>query len=170
MCNVPARRSVCWRQFASDTRLVYLIDGDGGDENMKSYPSKTRTSRSPVSCAIYALPGRVGRGCHQAQPHLFGGLSRSYVRTTHRSKVRLQCLLTLHGTLYDCRRRRPAFEKVLDGSVERLYTLKQEMVQAGVLAVTGIEMPVSQATLPGWRRRDTYATGASAKPGAVEST
>jgi asparagine synthase (glutamine-hydrolysing) len=34
------------------------------------------------------------------------------------------------------------FEKVLNGSVERLYTLKQEVVEAGVRAVTGIHMPV----------------------------
>src|SRR5207249_12296957 len=33
------------------------------------------------------------------------------------------------------------FETILNGSIERLYTLKAEVVRAGVNAVTGIEMP-----------------------------
>jgi asparagine synthase (glutamine-hydrolysing) len=35
------------------------------------------------------------------------------------------------------------FEQVLDGSVERLYSLKQDVVRAGIKAVTGIDMPVN---------------------------
>ena len=34
------------------------------------------------------------------------------------------------------------FEPLLNGSVERLYSLKAELVSAGVKAVLGIEMPV----------------------------
>jgi asparagine synthase (glutamine-hydrolysing) len=35
------------------------------------------------------------------------------------------------------------FEQVLGGSIERLYTLKQEVVRAGVRAVLGIDMPIN---------------------------
>ena len=35
------------------------------------------------------------------------------------------------------------FEQVLDGRAERLQTLKQDVVCAGIRAVTGIEMPVN---------------------------
>jgi asparagine synthase (glutamine-hydrolysing) len=73
-----------------------------------------------------------------------GGLSRAYVRTfapgqkfgfeafspyTVRSVIAAAVALP--------------FERVLNGSVERLYTLKGDLVQAGVKAVTGIEMPVN---------------------------
>ena len=35
------------------------------------------------------------------------------------------------------------FEQVLDGRLDRLYTLKQEVVSAGIRAVLGIDMPVN---------------------------
>jgi asparagine synthase (glutamine-hydrolysing) len=35
------------------------------------------------------------------------------------------------------------FEQVLGGKIERLYTLKQDVVSAGIRAVLGVEMPVN---------------------------
>ena len=35
------------------------------------------------------------------------------------------------------------FEQVLAGEIERLYTLKQDVVSAGIRSVLGVEMPVN---------------------------
>jgi asparagine synthase (glutamine-hydrolysing) len=35
------------------------------------------------------------------------------------------------------------FEQVLGGQIERLYTLKQDVVSAGIRSVLGVEMPVN---------------------------
>ena len=73
-----------------------------------------------------------------------GGLSRGYVRTyapaaatgfeafspfTVRSVIEAAAAIP--------------FEQALDGSVERLYRLKQEVVRSGIKAVTGIDMPIN---------------------------
>ena len=50
------------------------------------------------------------------------------------------------------------FERVLGGSAERLMTLKQDVVAAGVRAVTGVEMPV--------RPKRRFQDGAQAVPRA----
>ena len=71
-----------------------------------------------------------------------GGLSRAYVRTyapAQRYGFDALSPYTVRSAIA------PAlaipFETVLNGSVERLYTLKADVVQAGVQAVTGIDMP-----------------------------
>jgi asparagine synthase (glutamine-hydrolysing) len=124
--------------------VKYLLDGDGGDENLKDYPLEdsdltlSSVLRNPM---LY----QEGWGVDAIKHSLTysGGLSRSYVRTyapgqrygfsafspyTVRSAIAASAAIP--------------FEKVLGGSVERLYTLKAEVVSAGVKAVTGIDMPV----------------------------
>jgi asparagine synthase (glutamine-hydrolysing) len=125
--------------------IKYLIDGDGGDENMKSYPLED-SDLTLSSILRNPMLYQEGWGIDAIKHSLTysGGLSRSYVRTnapaqkygfeafspyTTRSAIAAAVALP--------------FEQVLNGSVERLYTLKQEVVQAGVLAVTGIDMPAS---------------------------
>jgi len=125
--------------------LVYLIDGDGGDENMKSYPLED-SDLTLSSILRNPMLYQEGWGVDAIKHSLTysGGLSRSYVRTyapAHKYGFNAFSPYTVRSTIAAAVAL--PFEKVLDGSVERLYTLKQEMVQAGVLAVTGIEMPVS---------------------------
>jgi asparagine synthase (glutamine-hydrolysing) len=124
--------------------LKYLLDGDGGDENLKSYPLEdsdltlSSVLRNPM---LYQEGWGVENMKHS--PTYSGGLSRAYVRTyapgrrygfdsfspyTVRSVIAAALAIP--------------FEQVLGGSAERLYTLKQDVVRAGVKAVTGVEMPV----------------------------
>lgn len=124
--------------------MKYLLDGDGGDENLKSYPLED--SDLTISSVLRnPLLYQEGWGVENMKHSLTysGGLSRSYVRTyapgqrygfnafspyTVRSAIAASLAIP--------------FEKVLNNSKERLYTLKSEVVRAGVKHVTGVEMPV----------------------------
>lgn len=125
--------------------LRYLLDGDGGDENLKSYPPEdsdlTLSSllRNPL---LYQEGWGVGAVKHSET--YSGGLSRSCVRScapaaalgfdvfspfTVRSVVAAAAAIP--------------FEALLGGDVARLATLKQDVVGAGVRAVLGVEMPLN---------------------------
>jgi asparagine synthase (glutamine-hydrolysing) len=124
--------------------LKYLLDGDGGDENMKSYPLED-SDLTLSSILRNPLLYQEGWGIDAIKHSLTysGGLSRSYVRTyaparkygfTAFSPYSVRSAIAEAAAL--------PFEEVLNGSVERLYTLKQDVVRAGVKVVTGMEMPV----------------------------
>jgi asparagine synthase (glutamine-hydrolysing) len=129
---------------ARHPELRYLLDGDGGDENLKAYPladsdlTLSSVLRNPL---LY----QEGWGIDAIKHSLTysGGLSRSYVRTyaparhygyeafspyTERGPITASLAIP--------------FEQWLDGRADRLYSLKAEVVQAGVEAVTGLRMPV----------------------------
>ncbi|MGB9030436.1 MAG: asparagine synthase-related protein [Acidobacteriaceae bacterium] len=123
----------------------YLIDGDGGDENLKDYPIEENpelTIRSVIhNPMLYQEGWGVGRIKHSLT--YSGGLSRSYVRT----------YATAHHLGFDgfSPYTRPDVIAVAEAipfidltkySVERLYELKGEIVSRGVKALTGFEMPV----------------------------
>jgi asparagine synthase (glutamine-hydrolysing) len=123
--------------------LKYLLDGDGGDENLKSYPLED--SDLTISSVLRnPLLYQEGWGVDAIKHSLTysGGLSRSYVRTyapaqrygfdafsTYADRVAIEAAVAI------------PFDKILNGSTERLYTLKSEVVQAGVKAAAGIDMP-----------------------------
>ena len=123
--------------------LKYLLDGDGGDENLKDYPLEdsdltlSSVLRNPT---LY----QEGWGVDAIKHSLTysGGLSRSYVRTYAPAR---HCGFSAFSPYTDRAALAAAlaipFEQVLNGSVERLYTLKADVVRAGVRAVTGIDMP-----------------------------
>src|SRR5687767_10673480 len=125
--------------------IGYLLDGDGGDENLKSYPLEdsdltlSSVLRNPL---LYQEGWGVDSIKHSEV--YSGGLSRGYVRTyapaaacgfnafspfTLRSVIAAAVALPL--------------EPVLGGRIERLYTLKQDVVRAGIRSVLGIDMPVN---------------------------
>ena len=125
-------------------RLKYLLDGDGGDENLKSYPLEdsdltlSSVLRNPM---LY----QEGWGVENMKHSLTysGGLSRAYVRTYapgHHYGFEAFSPYTTRSVIAQALA--IPFETVLNGSVERLYTLKQDVVRAGVSAVTGLDMPV----------------------------
>jgi len=123
----------------------YLIDGDGGDENLKDYPideNPELTIRSVIhNPMLYQEGWGVGRIKHSLT--YSGGLSRSYVRT----------YATAHHLGFDgfSPYTRPDVIAVAEAipfidltkySVERLYELKGEIVSRGVKVLTGFDMPV----------------------------
>jgi len=125
--------------------MKYLLDGDGGDENMKSYPLEdSDLTLSSILRNPFLYQEGWGVDAIKHSLTYSGGLSRAYVRTYAPGK---QYGFTAFSP-YTVRSTIAAatalpFEKVLDGSIERLYTLKQEVVQAGVAALTGISMPIN---------------------------
>ena len=123
----------------------YLLDGDGGDENLKDYPIEENpelTIRSVVhNQMLYQEGWGVGKIKHSLT--YSGGLSRSYTRTyapahhygfTGLSPYTRPDVIAVAEAI--------PFIKLTDYSVERLYELKGEIVSRGVAQVTGLRMPV----------------------------
>src|SRR5438034_3206511 len=123
----------------------YLIDGDGGDENLKDYPIEENpelTIRSVVNnLMLYQEGWGVGRIKHSLT--YSGGLSRSYTRTYAPAKhfgfegfspfTRPNVIAVAEAI---------PFTTLTGMSVEKLYALKGEIVSRGVKAITGLDMPV----------------------------
>ena len=131
------------RERSPDWR--YLLDGDGGDENLKDYPIEENpelTIRSVIhNSMLYQEGWGVGKIKHSLT--YSGGLSRSYVRTYAPAKH--------FGFIGMSPYTRPKviavaeaipFIELTDYSVERLYALKGEIVAHGITALTGLQMPV----------------------------
>jgi asparagine synthase (glutamine-hydrolysing) len=140
--------------------LRYLVDGDGGDENLKAYPLED-SDLTLSSILRNPLLYQEGWGIDAIKHSLAysGGLSRGYVRTfapaarygfTACSPYATRDAIAAAVSI--------PFEQVLAGSAERLMTLKQDVVAAGVKAVTGLEMPV--------RPKRRFQDGAQAVPRA----
>jgi len=124
--------------------LQYLLDGDGGDENLKSYPLED-SDLTLSSILRNPLLYQEGWGVDAIKHSLVhsGGLSRGYVRTHAPaaatgfeafSPFTVRAAIAVAAAI--------PFEQVLNGSVERLYTLKAQVVRAGIKALTGIDMPI----------------------------
>ncbi|MFT4112866.1 asparagine synthase-related protein [Silvibacterium sp.] len=123
----------------------HLIDGDGGDENLKDYPIEENpelTIRSVVhNQMLYQEGWGVGRIKHSLT--YSGGLSRSYTRTFAPARhygfsgfspyTRPNVIAVAEAV---------PFIEITNYSVPRLYELKGEIVAAGVRALTGLDMPV----------------------------
>lgn len=125
--------------------LKYLLDGDGGDENLKSYPLED-SDLTLSSVLRNPLLYQEGWGVENMKHSLTysGGLSRAYVRTYapgHYLGFEAFSPFTVRNAIAAALA--IPYEKVLDGSIEKLYSLKQNVVKSGVYAVTGIEMPVN---------------------------
>jgi asparagine synthase (glutamine-hydrolysing) len=126
-----------------DWRL--LVDGDGGDENLKDYPIEENSELTIRSVVNNRMLYQEGWGVESIKHSLTysGGYSRGCVRS------------------YACAREygfdgfspytRPSviavaeaipFAELTEGSHERLYALKGEIVSRGIRAVLGIDMPV----------------------------
>jgi asparagine synthase (glutamine-hydrolysing) len=131
------------RQRYPDWR--FLIDGDGGDENLKDYPIEENpelTIRSVVhNTMLYQEGWGVGRIKHSLT--YSGGLSRSYARTYAPGRH--------FGFEGFSPFTRPNVVEVAEGipfidltnySVDKLYSLKGDVVARGVKAITGLDMPV----------------------------
>jgi asparagine synthase (glutamine-hydrolysing) len=124
---------------------TFLMDGDGGDENLKDYPIEENpelTIRSVVNNRLLYQEG-WGLGTIKHSLTYSGGLSRSYTRTYAPARhfgfegfspfTRPAVIEQAEGI---------PFIALTDYDVEKLYRLKGDVVSRGVKAVTGLEMPV----------------------------
>ncbi len=125
----------------------YIIDGDGGDENLKDYPIEENPELTIRSVLNNLMLYHEGWGVESIKHSLTysGGLSRGYMRTFATSD-----LLGFEGfSPYTL----PNVIEISEGipyidmtnwDHQKLYALKGQIVFDGVKAITGMEMPVFQ--------------------------
>jgi asparagine synthase (glutamine-hydrolysing) len=143
----------------------FLLDGDGGDENLKDYPIEDNPELTIRSVLNNLMLYQEGWGVQAIKHSLTysGGQSRGYART--------YAPLTVTGfeglSPFVC----PSVIAVAEGIpfIEltgwdhgRLYELKGKVAAAGVKAVTGLDMPVFP------KRR--FQHGAATRPAALFPT
>ncbi|MFC2123669.1 asparagine synthase-related protein [Bacteroidota bacterium] len=123
----------------------YILDGDGGDENLKDYPIEENPELTIRSVFNNLMLYHEGWGVDSMKHSLTysGGLSRAYMRTYSTgdalgfeefSPYTLPNVIEIAEGI--------PFIELTDWSHEKLYDLKGEIVWKGVKAVTGMSMPV----------------------------
>jgi len=135
LCKGIRRRYPDWK---------LLMDGDGGDENLKDYPIEENpelTIRSVIHNRMLYHEG-WGLGTMKHSLTYSGGLSRSYARTFATGRkfgfdgfspfTRPQVIEVSEGIPYI---------DITGYDVQKLYDLKGEVARLGVKAVTGLDMP-----------------------------
>jgi asparagine synthase (glutamine-hydrolysing) len=123
----------------------FLLDGDGGDENLKDYPIEDNpelTIRSVLNNLMLYQEG-WGVGAIKHSLTYSGGQSRGYARTyaplavtgfTGLSPFVCPSVIAVAEGI--------PFVELTQWDHGRLYDLKGRVVAAGVKAVTGLDMPV----------------------------
>jgi len=126
-------------------RWQYLLDGDGGDENLKDYPIEENPELTIRSVLNNPLLYHEGWGVHAIKHSLTysGGLSRGCTRRyapaqslgfrTFSPFMSPRVIAVSEGI---------PFIELTDWQHDRLYELKGDIVRRGVKAVTGLTMPV----------------------------
>lgn len=122
-----------------------LLDGDGGDENLKDYPIEENpelTIRSVVhNLMLYHEGWGVGRIKHSLT--YSGGLSRGYVRTyAPARKYGFDSFSPLMSRSVMAVSEAIPFIDLTNYDVPTLYSLKGEVVRRGVKAIFGVDMPI----------------------------
>lgn len=122
-----------------------LVDGDGGDENLKDYPIEANSELTIRSVVNNRMLYQEGWGVDSIKHSLTysGGYSRGCVRSYACARE--------HGFDGFSPYLRPSviavaeaipFAALTEGSHERLYALKGEILSRGVRSVLGLELPV----------------------------
>ena len=123
----------------------HLVDGDGGDENLKDYPLEEGAEVTIVSVLDNPLLYQEGWGVGRLKH------SRTYSGGQSRSCARSYAPLRRYGFEGFSPYMRPSVVEVAEAipfaeltgyDAARLYALKGEIVSRGVKAVTGLSMPV----------------------------
>jgi asparagine synthase (glutamine-hydrolysing) len=123
----------------------YMIDGDGGDENLKDYPIEENPELTIRSVLGNLMLYHEGWGVDRMKHSLTysGGLSRGYMRTfapadslgfENFSPYTLPNVIEVSEGI--------PFVDMTHWDHEKLYNLKGELVRLGIRAITGMEMPV----------------------------
>lgn len=123
----------------------YLVDGDGGDENLKDYPIEENpelTIRSVLNNMMLYQEG-WGVGAIKHSLTYTGGQSRGHIRSSAPARM-----LGFEGfspyalpNVIDVAEGIP-FIELTEWRHDKLYALKGEIVRRGVAAVTGLVMPI----------------------------
>ena len=121
-----------------------LVDGDGGDENLKDYPIHENHELTIRSVLNNQMLYQEGWGVHAIKHSLTysGGQSRGHVRSSAPvaecgfqgfSPFALPNVIEVAEGI--------PFIELTDWKEDRLYALKGEIVRRGVQAITGLTMP-----------------------------
>jgi asparagine synthase (glutamine-hydrolysing) len=124
---------------------IYMVDGDGGDENLKDYPIEENPELTIRSVLNNLMLYQEGWGVESIKHSLTysGGLSRGYTRSyapAHIMGFDSLSPYTLPNVI-EIAEGIP-FIELTGWDHTKLYQLKGEIVARGVKAVTGIDMPV----------------------------
>lgn len=122
----------------------YLIDGDGGDENLKDYPIEENPELTIRSVLNNLMLYQEGWGVDAIKHSLTysGGQSRGHIRSYAPgrslgfqgfSPFALPAVIGVAEGI--------PFIELTDWDHEKLYALKGEIVRRGVKAITGMDMP-----------------------------
>ena len=123
----------------------YLIDGDGGDENLKDYPIEDNPELTIRSVLGNRMLYQEGWGVDAVKhSHVYsGGQSRGHSRTsapaadfgfTGFSPYAIPDVIEIAEAV--------PFVALTDWDHQKLYALKGQIVAAGIRKVTGVDMPV----------------------------
>ena len=121
-----------------------LVDGDGGDENLKDYPIHENHELTIRSVLNNQMLYQEGWGVHAIKHSLTysGGQSRGHVRSSAPvaacgfqgfSPFALPNVIEIAEGI--------PFIELTDWKEDLLYALKGEIVRRGVMAITGLTMP-----------------------------
>ena len=123
----------------------YLVDGDGGDENLKDYPIEENPELTIRSVLNNLMLYQEGWGVDAVKHSLTysGGQSRGHVRTYAPAREFGFCGFSPYAlpNVIAVAEGIP-FVELTDWDHQRLYTLKGEIVRRGIEAVTGLRMPI----------------------------
>ena len=124
---------------------LYIVDGDGGDENLKDYPIEDNPELTITSVLNNLMLYQEGWGVEAIKHSLTysGGQSRGHVRT-YAPAATLGFLgfspFALPSVI-DIAEGIP-FIDLTQWNHEKLYELKGQVVSRGIKSVTGVTMPV----------------------------
>lgn len=140
----------------------YVVDGDGGDENLKDYPIEENPELTIRSVVNNSMLYQEGWGVDAIKHSLTysGGQSRGCVRTyapAHQlgflgfSPLTRPSVIRVAESI--------PFAELTGGDHQKLYDLKGEVIRRGLQKIAGIEMPIFE------KRR--FQDGAVAASGTV---
>jgi asparagine synthase (glutamine-hydrolysing) len=136
LCRGIRRRHPQW---------THLLDGDGGDENLKDYPIEENPELTIRSVLGNRLLYQEGWGIDAIKHSLTytGGLSRAGTRgsAAARAAGMLAFSPMMLPSVIEVAERIP-FVELTEWDPQQLYELKGRVVAAGVERVTGMRMPI----------------------------
>jgi asparagine synthase (glutamine-hydrolysing) len=122
-----------------------MVDGDGGDENLKDYPIEENSELTIRSVVNNRMLYHEGWGVESIKHSLTysGGYSRGCVRGyACASRFGFSAFSPYTRPSVVAVAEAVPFAELTQGSHERLYALKGDIVSRGVRQVLGMEMPV----------------------------
>ncbi len=149
LCKAIRQRYPSWK---------YLLDGDGGDENLKDYPIEENPELTIRSVLNNVMLYQEGWGVNAIKHSLVysGGQSRGHVRSYAPAKM---CGFSGFSpfavpNVIEVAERIP-FIELTQWDHQKLYALKGQIVSRGIRAVTGLEMPIFE------KRRFQHGVGST---------